>query len=325
VSAWFEDDDAEPQLIREFRQQLPNVLLRRETNSGSSIYNGIFNLLVLAGARDWMTGTIPAYDQLDDHHIVPKSWGDKHLPPNLVHTILNRTPLTAETNRKVIGDRLPNAYLPALIEKNGENAVRATLQTHFISPMAFSILLRDPFGPDDFEAFINERKRTIIEAIERLLFEDRLDLSPTLQALNAEIEAVELGLRQVIDDALGGNVALLPSHVVQKASDRAQAALKKNPMQDGAYLMTLPGKLEFCDLRELQDVILAKAIWPSFESRFVNKDLLTVRFGQLAELRNSLRHSRTVDDITKKEGEAAILWFRHVLAKSVPSPALATS
>ena len=34
---------------------------------------------------------------------------------------------------------------------------------------------------------------------------------------------------------------------------------------------------------------------------------------QLAELRNGIRHSRTVDEVTRKEGEAAILWFKQVL------------
>ena len=61
---------------------------------------------------------------------------------------------------------LPNEYLPELIEANGEATVRATLESHFISPAAFDILLRKPFGAGDFEAFLIERQRTIQEAIE---------------------------------------------------------------------------------------------------------------------------------------------------------------
>ncbi len=48
----------------------------------------------------------------------------------------------------------------------------------------FSILLRDPFGPDDFEAFITERQRTIQDAIENLLIKERLDLEPQLRDLD---------------------------------------------------------------------------------------------------------------------------------------------
>jgi hypothetical protein len=39
------------------------------------------------------------------------------------------------------------------------------------------------------------------------------------------------------------------------------------------------------------------------------------KFDQLAELRNAIRHSRQVDDVKRKEGEAAILWFGKVLQK----------
>ena len=65
----------------------------------------------------------------------------------------------------------------------------------------------------------------------------------------------------------------------------------------------------------LQDTITNKALWHHFEPRFANKETLNAKFSQLAELRNGIRHSRTVDEITRKEGEAAILWFDHVLGK----------
>lgn len=315
LKAWLDDDSAEPALILEFKTRFKNLELRKENKRGTSVYNGIFNLLVLQGARDWMTGNVPQHGDLDDHHIVPQSWGLKHLSGKLVHTILNRTPLSADTNRNVIGKRLPNAYLPELIASNGEQAVRAILESHFISPAAQAILLRDPFTPDDFEAFIAERQRTIQEAIENLLIKERLDLPPQLRDLDEKIERVELNLRSAIASALDGDAAQLPQHVVQKVAERIQRAAKKNAALDTDYYQTLAGKLEFCDLRELQDTITGKSLWATFEPRFTNKETLNAKFGQLAELRNSIRHSRTVDEITRKEGEAAILWFEQVLAK----------
>lgn len=314
VKAWFEDDAAEPTLILEFRGRFKALDLRRETKRGSSIYNGIFNLLVLSGARDWMTGNVPQYGDLDDHHIIPASWGkDRDSVGTLIDTILNRTPLTADTDRKVIRDRLPNQYLPELIEANGEKSVRATLESHFVSPAAFDILLRDPFMPADFEAFIAERQRTLQEAIEDLLVKERLDLSPQLRDLDIQVEAVELDLRSTIAETLGGNATMLPPHVLQKIDERLQVAAKKNAAFDLDYHRTLAGKLEFADLRELQDAILSKALWPLFQKHFTNKEMLKKRFDQLAELRNGIRHSRTVDEITRKEGEAALLWFQQAV------------
>jgi hypothetical protein len=315
VKAWLDDDIAEPALILEFKSRFKNLELRKETKRGTSVYNGIFNLLVLQGARDWMTGNVPQHGDLDDHHIVPQAWGTKRLQGNLVHTILNRTPLSADTNRNVIRDRLPNAYLPELIASNGEHAVRAILESHFISPAAQAILLRDPFTPDDFEAFIAERQRTLQEAIENLLVKERLDLPLQLRELDEKIEQVELNLRSAIVSALDGDAAQLPSHVVQRAEERIQRAAKKNAALDTERYQTLEGKLEFCDLRELQDTLTGKTLWSSFEPRLANKETLNAKFGQLAELRNGIRHSRTVDEITRKEGEAAILWFEQVLQK----------
>jgi len=226
---------------------------------------------------------------------------------------LNRTPLTTDTNRNVINDRLPNEYLPALIQKNGEKTVRAILESHFISPTALAILLRDPFGPEDFEAFIAERQRTIQDAIENLLIKERLDLPVQLRELDAAIEQAELSIRKLINTTLNGDGAIVPSHVLQKVDERVSRAVKKNASMDGDYYQTLAGKLEYFDLRELQDTITTKALWPKFESLFSSKEPLIAKFNQLSELRNGIRHSRTVDEITRKEGEAAILWFNQVL------------
>ena len=50
------------------------------------------------------------------------------------------------------------------------------------------------------------------------------------------------------------------------------------------------------------------------------KQLLTaqvIQGDQLSELRNGIRHSRTVGDIVRKEGEAAILWFQTALKQQL--------
>ena len=313
VKAWFDEDAAEPALIAEFRERFRNLDLRRETRRGTSVYNGIFNLLVLGGARDWMTGNVPQHDDLDDHHIVPKAWGREQKLGGLVDSILNRTPLTGDTNRHVIGDRLPNEYLPELIAANGEAAVREILESHFISPAAFDILLRNPFTTADFEAFLAERQRTIQDGIEDLLVKSRLDLPPRLRELDSQIEAVELQLRQIIAQTLNDDPAALPTHVQQKINERLQKAARKNPALDLEAYQVLARRLEYADLRELQDIIVAKALWRQFETRFGGKEQVASRFGQLTELRNSIRHSRSVTDIIRKDGEAAILWFKQVL------------
>ena len=315
LKTWFESD-IEPAVIGEFKARFRNLELHRETRRGTSVYNGIFNLLVLRGAQDWMTGSVPQYDDLDDHHIVPKSWAKDNKLETSIDTILNRTPLTANTNRKVISDRLPNAYLPELILQNGEETVRATLESHFISPTAFDILLRNPFTPTDYEAFVAERQRVLLEAIEDLLIKERIDLPPQLRELDNRVENVEISLRTIISGMLKDDPAALPQHVRQKIDNRLRAALKKDTMLEEQPFRSLNKQLEFADLRDLQDIITNKMLWSNFHEGFGNKEILVQRFDQLAELRNRLRHSRALDEIARKDGEAALLWFEHALKKN---------
>lgn len=312
---WIEDPNSEPGLIKEFKSRFRLLDLRKEVKRGSSVYNGIFNLLVIQGAKDWVSGKVPKHGDLDDHHIVPQSWGREHLKGNEIQTILNRTPLSAETNRYVISDRLPNEYLPEWMKKNGASEVRTILESHFISPAAFDILLRKPFTPTDYDEFISERQRTFQDAIEDLLVKERLALPPNLKLLDVAIEGVELNLRSVISENIGDDWGCAPEHVKQKVEQRIQSEARTNAAFDLDQYSTAEGRLSYCDLRELQDIITSKALWPRFEVRFAQKVALDAKFGQLAKLRNGIRHSRDVDKVTEMEGQAALIWFGQVLPK----------
>ena len=100
---------------------------------------------------------------------------------------------------------------------------------------------------------------------------------------------------------------------IRKRRSAFKLQQRRTPLIDLEHYKHISRRLEYCDLRELQDTILSKTLWSEFEKCFMNKETLMAKFGQLAELRNSIRHSRTVDEITRKEGEAAILWFGQVL------------
>ena len=316
IKKWFAETETEPGLIADFRRSFRELDLTRETRKGTSVYNGIFNLLVIREARDWVTGNVPQHGDLDDHHIVPKSHSDNLALRTSIDTILNRSPLTGKTNREVIRDRLPNEYLPELIAGSSEAEVLSILESHFISRRAFEILMKDPFTPDDFEDFVEERRHAFLDGIESLLVKERLDLSPRLRELDARIEAIELDLRRTVAEHLDGNENNLPGHVLQKINERLQSATKRNPALDTNRYQTVAGKLEYADLRELQDTITNRVLWTLFEGMFGSKDILGTRFQQFAELRNSIRHSRTVDEITRRDGEVSLLWFEQILKRS---------
>lgn len=313
LRTWFANETSEPSVIEEFKRRVAALDLRGDTKKGFAVYNAIFNLLVIAGARDWISGAIPQASELDDHHIVPKSWGLENLADGAIDSILNRTPLTGQTNRHVINDRLPNQYLPELIATNGRDKVDALMQSHFISPAGLNILLRDPFTPADFESFIRERQRTITAAIQSLLIGGRADLPADLRQLDEQIERIELALRELVAQRLNDDPAQLPQHIKPKMEGRIAGEIRRSPGLSDERFATLRGVLEFADLTELLDTMVAKATEQLFSDVFPTKEGLAAKFGQLGALRNGIRHSRTVGDVVRLEGQAAIQWFQGAL------------
>jgi hypothetical protein len=92
-------------------------------------------------------------------------------------------------------------------------------------------------------------------------------------------------------------------------------AARRNPATAKASEATLPERLYYFDFRDLQDVVTSKGLWAMFEPVFGTKEMFTNRCTQLAELRNTIRHSRPLDGVTQKDGEAALYWFGDTLPK----------
>lgn len=318
VKAWMEDDKDEPTAIGKFKESIKHLDLRTESRKGSAIYNAIFNLLIINGAKDWSSLDTPSYDALDDHHIVPVSWGNKQKQAGLVedahiHSILNRSPLSESTNRYIISDRLPKDYFPEMFKQHGEAAVRNNLAAHFISSQAVDILLRPNFGPADYREFLAARQVTIIQALQDLLIHERIDIDPTLRDLDIDIEKVELSVRKLIVEILGEDPQKIPQHIREKAEERIQNELKKDASKNPEDYKTTGSYLEFFDMSEYMNTISNKVLWPDFQNKLGNKDIFLQRFSKLAEVRNMIRHSRSVDVVAKKEGEASVMWFIQLL------------
>ena len=91
----------------------------------------------------------------------------------------------------------------------------------------------------------------------------------------------------------------------------------------GSGVTIVAGRFEGVDerviaARELEEVISNKALWPRFADALQSKQNLSIRLNQLAELRNSIRHTRTVRPVTRKDGEASLLWFQEALSQVTP-------
>jgi len=143
---WFTDSDKEPEIIKDFKRRYKDINFINEKSQGSSIYKAVLNLIVLNNARDFVSYDLTDYSELDDHHIVPNSWGRKN-GVEAINSILNRTSITSNSNRNIMRNRLPNEYIKDMIDTQGKSETIALLKGHFINEKALQVLLRDPFTP----------------------------------------------------------------------------------------------------------------------------------------------------------------------------------
>lgn len=175
---WFLDDKKIPMVIRKFKSVLYSPDFLKKLSAGSAVYKGIFCLLAKRGALDFFSWQLPEYSELDDHHIVPQSWGKKNCP-EFADSIFNRTPISDETNRVVISDHLPNRYIKEMSSKNkgGMDDVYNLFKTHLVSREAVDILLRDPFTKEDFLEFLEIREMAIKEEIGGIIKNIPIDIT----------------------------------------------------------------------------------------------------------------------------------------------------
>lgn len=161
VVSWIRDGGPEPGTIYDAEFAPARLLTLRTRNSAA--YKGVYALLLREGARDWMTGeesSIQSYfdERIDIHHIFPQKWCGEHgIEPARCDSIINKTPLTARTNRS-IGGRAPGEYLERIASSGVPLSVLdGYLRSHLIAPSAL--------WSDDFDGHFRAREAALLDAI----------------------------------------------------------------------------------------------------------------------------------------------------------------
>ncbi|MFI7243184.1 GmrSD restriction endonuclease domain-containing protein [Streptomyces qinglanensis] len=188
VVDWIRGSETEPRTVTAAQFSPGRLLTLRTRNSAA--YKGIYALLLKAGAVDWRTGEkaeVTGYfdEAVDIHHIFPKSWCEKAgLDPTIYNSIVNKTPLTARTNR-IIGGVAPSEYLDRLV--NAAETPREGVHAHVRSHLADPRLM----AADDFAAFFAARRDALLEYISAAMGKTVLDGDGTDDAPGTSYEAAD--------------------------------------------------------------------------------------------------------------------------------------
>jgi hypothetical protein len=163
VVAWVRGGEHHPRTIIEAVFSETRLWTLRTRNSAA--YKGLYTLLLRGGASDWRTGDpigVTTYfdEAIDIHHVFPKHWCQgRHLPVKEYDSIVNKTPLSARTNRK-IGGRAPSEYRERVAKDAGIplGKLDPIVETHLI-PVA-------QLWADDFDGFLEARAQLLLHLVE---------------------------------------------------------------------------------------------------------------------------------------------------------------
>lgn len=172
------------------------------TSRLSAAYKAVNALLLRKGCKDFVSGNKADAatffsNPLDIHHIFPQAWCriKKGEALRLMDSIVNKTPISAASNRS-IGGKAPSDYLVRVISeaKMTDVAMNDVLRTHLIDPA----LLRQ----DRFEDAFKYRKKEICaligEAMGKPVFDGSIIEEPTEDLAN---DAIGAAADQMRDEA----------------------------------------------------------------------------------------------------------------------------
>jgi len=170
IIAVLEGKDIVPQAIADAEGSIVNnqrFSLLEEARL-NSVYRGVMCLVALRGAKDFFTGDSIEFHDLDDHHIFPKAYLKRQrqpdgspIPDRHINSIVNRTLIASDTNRRIISRTPPAEYVKNRVP---EAIATQIMASHHITPDALDAMRRN-----DFEAFLLYREKALVDEIRRQL------------------------------------------------------------------------------------------------------------------------------------------------------------
>ena len=166
VTSWLREEIDLASTVREANFQSSRLL--EVQSRASAVYKGVYALLIPNGSRDFLTGSpideqISSDSSIDIHHIFPRDWcRNQDIESNVFNSIINKTALSASTNRK-IGGRAPSEYLQ---EIQGESTIDRGKMDEIL---ASHLISTDTLRKNDFWSFFKTRKKALLDAIEKAM------------------------------------------------------------------------------------------------------------------------------------------------------------
>ena len=160
---WIENNEKPPM----FQEIIDIGRVLRARTRNSAVYKGVIALLDKEGSKDFITeyettNMIKSVG-VDVHHIFPRKYcKEQKLDENKFESVVNKTRILPETNKKIAG-KAPSIYLKEIQKEynKDEEDLKNILKTHSID---YNFLIKD-----NFEGFILDRAKKLLKLIENVV------------------------------------------------------------------------------------------------------------------------------------------------------------
>ena len=286
----------------------PESLMRvRMKSTTSALRNTFLCLLALQDPHNFKDGSpvnlslefFSTLARAERHHLFPVNFlRSQEIAANDVHLLPNFVFIPGDLNRE-ISDKAPAEYMAQYSEENPN--FLADIKTHLV-----------PIGSDsaiwanDYDAFLKQRAALMAERLNQLLETGPVAAAPEEPIIPDDahqlIEAVELQLRDLIDDRLSAVAGMqywdktVPDKTQNKVNTKIGQHVSSHPYLNPAVYTVGRKRLDFCDIGDYVTII--KANWSQFAQPLGNQDNALRHLDDFRRLRNIVAHNNN-DELTE--------------------------
>lgn len=298
-------------------ETLKSRIIAQRYNLKNAFVKTILSLYSYQEPKNLMDGRDVSLDEVFSgyykhnlHHIFPQAYLRKNEADKkeLFDSVANIMFIPAITNIS-ISDENPSSYLRKIQEKNSD--LKEILARHFISDANDSGLFEN-----DFIKFLNYRADQIVQ-----MFRVKTGIGqPSEEYFNTNpakpIDIIESRVRTLIQDSLKEQTddsywnEYIPSDIRESVERKIQDDLKRHPYRLEEYMRD-EVRITFLDVMDYSKIILSN--WQLFDKYFGSKGEVEQHFRALKNYRNPIKHGRDLNEIDKRNGEAAVMWLENIL------------
>lgn len=298
-------------------ESLKNRLIAQKYNLRNAFVKTVLSLYAHAEPKNLtdgrsvsLDGAFTGYYKHNLHHIFPQAHLRRTEPTNkdVFDSVVNIMLIPAITNGGIT-DAAPSVYFAGFLQSN-EN-LSEILQHHFIPNIQESGLLSD-----EFLNFLDYRAGKLVQEFRIQTgvaseTESHFDNNPT-----RPIDIIEGRIRSFVHDKLkedaGGSYweEYIPSDIQNVVDKKTQDDLHRHPYKLEEYMRD-DVRITFLDIMDYAKIILSN--WQVFGQHFGSKNEVEQHFRAFKNYRNPIKHSRDLNEVDKKTGEASVLWFENIL------------